>query len=142
MEFHFAKEEDIIKVDLRVEFSENLALNLSTNSALNLKASNSNENLSLKSDAKNFGENLASIKGAGNGRLDAVANALRENFGLNFDIVDYNEHSLQQGSNSQAISYVQIKSKERRFFGVGIDTDIINASVFGLISAINRMIKA
>lgn len=142
VEFHFAKEEDIIKVDLRVEFSENLALNLSTNSALNLKASNSSENLSLKSDAKNFGENLALIKGTGNGRLDAVANALRENFGLNFDIVDYNEHSLQQGSNSQAISYVQIKSKERRFFGVGIDTDIINASVFGLISAINRMIKA
>ncbi len=78
-----------------------------------------------------------SIKGSGNGRLDAVANALREHLKLEFDIVDYSEHSLQEGSTSQAISYVQIVSSERKHFGVGIDTDIITASVFGLISAIN-----
>ena len=77
------------------------------------------------------------IKGFGNGRLDAVANALRENLGLKFEILDYSEHSLQEGSTSQAISYVQIECAGKRHFGVGIDTDIITASVFGLISAIN-----
>lgn len=93
--------------------------------------------VSLKAEFKG---KTSEIKGTGNGRLDAVANALRENFGLNFDIIDYSEHSLQQGSNSRAISYVQIQGGEKRFFGVGIDTDIINASVYGLISAIDRMI--
>ena len=81
------------------------------------------------------------IKGSGNGRLDAVANALRENLKLEFDIVDYSEHSLQEGSTSQAISYVQIKSKDKKLFGVGIDTDIINASIYGLISAINLSLR-
>ena len=81
------------------------------------------------------------IKGSGNGRLDAVANALRENLGLEFEIVDYSEHSLQYGSTSQAISYVQIINEGRKLFGVGIDTDIINASVFGLISAINLSLR-
>ena len=77
------------------------------------------------------------VKGSGNGRLDAVANALRKHLKLEFDIVDYSEHSLQEGSTSQAISYVQIVSEDKKHFGVGIDTDIITASVFGLISAIN-----
>lgn len=81
------------------------------------------------------------IKGFGNGRLDAVANALRENLGLKFEILDYSEHSLQEGSTSQAISYVQIECAEKRHFGVGIDTDIITASVFGLISAINLSLR-
>ncbi len=81
------------------------------------------------------------IKGFGNGRLDAVANALRENLGLKFEILDYSEHSLQEGSTSQAISYVQIECAGKRHFGVGIDTDIITASVFGLISAINLSLK-
>ena len=82
-----------------------------------------------------------SIKGSGNGRLDAVANALRKHLKLEFDIVDYSEHSLQEGSTSQAISYVQIVSGDKKHFGVGIDTDIITASVFGLISAINLRLK-
>lgn len=81
------------------------------------------------------------IKGFGNGRLDAVANALRENLGLKFEILDYSEHSLQEGSTSQAISYVQIECAGKRHFGVGIDTDIITASVFGLISAINLSLR-
>ena len=81
------------------------------------------------------------IKGFGNGRLDAVANALRENLGFKFEIIDYSEHSLQEGSTSQAISYVQIECAGKRHFGVGIDTDIITASVFGLISAINLSLR-
>ena len=99
-----------------------------------------NGQISVQMDAVFKGEKK-SLKGSGNGRLDAVANALRENLKLEFDIVDYSEHSLQEGSTSQAISYVQISSAGKRHFGVGIDTDIINASVFGLVSAINLALK-
>lgn len=81
------------------------------------------------------------IGGSGNGRLDAVANALRENLSLDFDIMDYSEHALKEGSSSQAISYVQIQNAKSKYFGVGIDTDIIAASIYGLISAINRALR-
>ena len=81
------------------------------------------------------------IGGSGNGRLDAVANALRENLALDFEIVDYSEHALKEGSSSQAISYVQIQNAKSKYFGVGIDTDIIAASIYGLISAINRALR-
>ena len=101
---------------------------------------NKNGQISVQMDVVFKGEKK-SLKGSGNGRLDAVANALRENLKLEFDIVDYSEHSLQEGSTSQAISYVQISSAGKRHFGVGIDTDIINASVFGLVSAINLSFK-
>ncbi len=81
------------------------------------------------------------ITGRGNGRLDAVANALRNNLGLTFDILDYNEHSLSEGSSSQAVAYVQIHDcmNEERF-GVGVHDDIIAASINALFSAINRAI--
>lgn len=79
------------------------------------------------------------IMGRGNGRLDAVANALRTNLGLTFDILDYSEHSLSKGSSSQAVSYVQIHDcmNEERF-GVGVHDDIIASSIHALFSAINR----
>ncbi|NBK96801.1 MAG: 2-isopropylmalate synthase [Erysipelotrichia bacterium] len=79
------------------------------------------------------------IMGRGNGRLDAVANALRQNLGLTFDILDYNEHSLSAGSSSKACAYVEIKDcMEEDRFGVGVHDDIIAASIQALVSAINR----
>ncbi|HIV49106.1 MAG TPA: 2-isopropylmalate synthase [Candidatus Helicobacter avicola] len=93
-------------------------------------------NLKVKFEDKDY-----EIGGSGNGRLDAVANALRENLSLDFDIIDYSEHALKEGSASQAISYVQIQNTKGKYFGVGIDTDIIAASIYGLISAINRALR-
>ena len=93
-------------------------------------------NLKVEFEGKSY-----EISGSGNGRLDAVANALRENLSLDFDIMDYSEHALKEGSSSQAISYVQIQNAKGKYFGVGIDTDIIAASIYGLISAINRALR-
>ncbi|MCH5313525.1 MAG: 2-isopropylmalate synthase [Helicobacter sp.] len=84
--------------------------------------------------------NKAQIKGKGNGRLDSVADALRVYLDINFDILDYSEHSLKKGSDSKAVSFVQIESNGQKCFGVGIDSDIIAASVFGLTSALNRIL--
>ncbi len=79
--------------------------------------------------------------GAGNGRLDAVSNALSSAFGMTFEIMDYTEHAASSGSGAQACCYVQIKSGERTFWGAGTHTDIISASVSALVSAINRMAR-
>ena len=82
------------------------------------------------------------VSAKGNGRLDALANAIRKHLNLTFDIIDYNEHSLSKGSSSQACAYVEIIDcmKETRF-GVGIHDDIIAASILGMVSAINRALN-
>lgn len=78
------------------------------------------------------------ISGKGNGRLDAVSDALRRCMGITFTICSYNEHALNTGSKSKAISYVEIADKnEMVTWGAGIHSDIITSSVKGLISALN-----
>lgn len=78
--------------------------------------------------------------GHGNGRLDAVSNAIMKHFDIKFSLVTYEEHALQVGSNSQACAYVgiDVEGAQKTTWGAGIKTDIIDASVFALISALNR----
>lgn len=78
--------------------------------------------------------------GHGNGRLDAVSNAIMKHFDIKFSLVSYEEHSLQLGSNSQACAYVgvEVEGQPKITWGAGIRTDIIDASVSALISALNR----
>lgn len=78
--------------------------------------------------------------GRGNGRLDAVSNALQRHSDLDYSIVSYQEHALTVGSNSKACSYVAIqKPNGTVVWGAGIHEDIITASVLALISAVNRI---
>lgn len=81
--------------------------------------------------------------GKGNGRLDAVSNAIMKHFDISFALVTYEEHALQVGSNSQACAYVgiEVEGMEKATWGAGIHNDIIDASVYALISALNRTHK-
>ena len=85
----------------------------------------------------------SNIENGGNGRLDAVSNALSEHFGKPCDIFCYEEHSLKKGSDSSAIAYVGITGEDgKNYFGIGIDHDIIRASIDALESAMNRSLEA
>ena len=76
---------------------------------------------------------------SGNGRLDAVSNAIKAGTGMNFSIEAYTEHSLTTGSTSQAATYVGLKWADGAVtWGAGTDNDIIVASVKALVSAINN----
>ena len=76
----------------------------------------------------------------GNGRLDAVSNALQENLGVSYKDLTYSEHALEIGQSSRAIAYIGIKDDKGKIsWGAGMDTDIITASIQALFSAINRM---
>ena len=82
------------------------------------------------------------ITGKGNGRLDAISNALRDNLQVSFDIMDYKEHSLSKGSTSKAVSYVKINDcRNIDQWGVGIHEDIIASSVKALFAALNRAVS-
>lgn len=76
----------------------------------------------------------------GNGRLDAVSNAIKQCLGYEFKIVTYEEHALEKGSDSKAIAYVGIEDAGKKLhWGAGTDADIIKASVKALVTAINKM---
>lgn len=78
----------------------------------------------------------------GNGRLDAVSNAVKSYLNVEFTIETYTEHALENGSASQAVSYVGISDKNgSMFWGTGIDNDIITSSAKALVSAVNNMIS-
>ncbi|MBQ8411186.1 MAG: 2-isopropylmalate synthase [Ruminiclostridium sp.] len=79
------------------------------------------------------------VSGEGNGRLNAVTTALKSLLGVNFSIISYSEQSLEQGSQSKAMSYIEIRGENGTVsWGAGTDTDIILSSVYALTSAINR----
>jgi 2-isopropylmalate synthase len=81
------------------------------------------------------------LKGAGNGRLDAVSNAVKEKIGMEFSQLTYEEHALTSGSSSQAVTYVSLVPESgKRVWGAGIHDDIIASSINALFSAINRSI--
>jgi len=76
----------------------------------------------------------------GNGRLDAVSNALQKNLQVSYKDLTYSEHALEIGQHSRAIAYIGIKDEAgTTHWGAGMDTDIITASIQALFSAINRM---
>ena len=76
----------------------------------------------------------------GNGRLDAISNALQANLGLHYTNLTYSEHALEIGQTSRAISYISITGEDGNvYWGAGLDTDIITSSILALFSAINRM---
>ena len=79
------------------------------------------------------------FSGIGNGRLDAVANAIQSGTGMEFTIDTYTQHALEQGSTSRAISYVGLKWGSGTItWGAGTDTDVMTSSVKALISAVNN----
>ena len=78
------------------------------------------------------------VTSVGNGRLDAVANAIQSATGMDFHLESYAEHSLDQGSTSRAASYVGLTWGDgTTSWGAGSHTDIIVAGIRALVSAIN-----
>ncbi len=82
----------------------------------------------------------ACIQAAGNGPLDAVQRGLLEELGIGIRILDYEEHALQAGSDSQAAAYIHMMDVKtgRTTYGVGVSSNITRASVRAVFSGLNR----
>ena len=84
------------------------------------------------------------ITGAGNGPLDALCAGLRKFINVDFEICEYTEHALERSSASKAATYIAIKehdADEHVFWGVGVHENINTASIYALISAVNKMLS-
>ena len=79
------------------------------------------------------------LKGTGNGPIDAFFNALKK-VGLDkYEFINYSQHAISQGSDSKAVSYIELKKPDgENIFGIGIDSNVNVASVLGVLNAINR----
>ena len=82
-----------------------------------------------------------SFEAVGNGPIDAVQRGLQEAIGVKVKVLDYEEHALQSGSNSQAAAYIHLLDADdgRVTYGVGVSSNITRASVRAIFSAINRL---
>ncbi|KQV38261.1 MULTISPECIES: 2-isopropylmalate synthase [unclassified Rhizobium] len=81
------------------------------------------------------------IEGKGTGPIDGFINALSIYLGIDMSVADYSEHSLQHGSNAAAIAYVEMEHPGGKLFGVGINTNIVAASLEAIVSAANRVLE-
>ncbi|HJB92604.1 MAG TPA: 2-isopropylmalate synthase [Candidatus Borkfalkia stercoripullorum] len=74
----------------------------------------------------------------GNGRLDAVTNALKKHFGVEFTLTTYEQHAMSEKSDSKALSFVGVEKDGKFYWGAGVDEDIIQSSINALVSALNN----
>ena len=89
------------------------------------------------------GDKKTVVEAHGNGRLNAVNNAIKKHLELEYTLEEYEEHSLSKRSNAQAISYVGIVDKQgKMYWGAGTDSDIITSSIAALVHAVNRLLEA
>ena len=79
------------------------------------------------------------VEANGIGRLDAVSNAIKQYFNVSYELSTYEEHALSRGSSSKACTYVGITHNGKKFWGVGIDEDIIRSSINALVIAVNQI---
>lgn len=85
------------------------------------------------------GEKKTIVDANGNGRLDAVSNTIKQYFNISYELSVYEEHALSTGSSSKAVAYVGICCQGTFYWGVGIDEDIIKASIHALVVAVNKL---
>ncbi len=85
---------------------------------------------------------LKTIAGHGNGPIDGFVDAIRKESGVGFEFVDYREHAMGMGANATAVAYVELRvSDGATLFGVGIDKNIVVASLKAVLSGVNRAVK-
>lgn len=81
------------------------------------------------------------FEAVGNGPIDAVQRGLQQELSISIKVLDYEEHALQSGSNSQAAAYIHMldSNSGRVTYGVGVSSNITRASVRAIFSAVNRL---
>ena len=78
------------------------------------------------------------IDGQGNGPIDAFVDGLSRACGEPVRVLDYHEHSIGAGAGAEAVAYLEMRVGERTLFGVGVDADIVTASLKALVSGVQR----
>mgnify|MGYP003451377095 CR=1 FL=1 len=77
------------------------------------------------------------LEGRGNGPIAAFVDAV-SSLGVQVRVLDYVEHAMSTGGDARAAAYVECEIGDQVLWGVGLDTNIVRASMKAVISAVNR----
>ncbi|HEY1226176.1 MAG TPA: alpha-isopropylmalate synthase regulatory domain-containing protein, partial [Ramlibacter sp.] len=91
----------------------------------------------LQAEVQVGGRTLA-IQGSGNGPIDAFVDGLSAALGDTVRVLDYHEHAIGAGANAQAVAYLELRVGARTLFGVGMDANIVSASLKAILSGLQR----
>ena len=79
------------------------------------------------------------LTGSGNGPVDAFVHALRGDGGLDIHVQNYHEHGIGAGEDATAVAYVELRiGADQTVYGVGLDPNIVTATLRAVVSAVNR----
>jgi len=78
------------------------------------------------------------LKGAGNGPIDAFVEGLSQATGRGIRVLDYHEHAIASGADARAVAYLELRIDDRTLFGVGMDANIVSASLKAIVSGLQR----
>ena len=94
--------------------------------------------LSLQAEVRAGGARFT-VEGQGNGPVDAFVGALARRFGITIRVLDYHEHAIGSGAQARAAAYLELRIGDgRSLFGVGIDANIVSASMKAVLSGLVR----
>ena len=96
-----------------------------------------NTRVSLKADVQ-LGGKTVSLQGEGTGPVDAFVAGLNATGLAQVRVMDYREHAIGSGANAQAVAYLELRVGDHTLFGVGMDADILTASLKGILSGLAR----
>ena len=96
-----------------------------------------NTRVSLKADVQ-LGGQTVSLQGEGTGPVDAFVAGLNATGLAQVRVMDYREHAIGSGANAQAVAYLELRVGDHTLFGVGMDADILTASLKGILSGLAR----
>ncbi len=119
------------QVDGRIKFLDHHTFPDTENSGIRI----------LEAKVRDGGKELT-IEGSGTGPVDGFLDALNKHLGFDMRVIDYSEHTLRPGADASAVCYMEVEIDGNRLFGVGINKNIVAASLQALVSAANRFVKS
>jgi 2-isopropylmalate synthase len=78
------------------------------------------------------------LRGIGNGPIDAFVQGLSHVTGQSVRVLDYHEHAISSGANARAVAYLELRVGDQTLFGVGMDSNIVSASLKAVVSGVQR----
>jgi 2-isopropylmalate synthase len=95
-------------------------------------------NVQLRADVQVDNDSFT-VHGLGNGPVDAFVAGIAERTGERIEVLDYHEHAIGSGAQARAAAYLELRIGARTLFGVGIDANIVSASMKAVLSALQRV---
>lgn len=92
---------------------------------------------SIKAEVR-LGANMHAVRGTGTGPIDAFVAGLAAATGHVVRVLDYHEHAIGAGASAQAVAYLEMRINDQTLFGVGMDSNIVSASLKAIVSGLQR----